>query len=92
MTLDETPPTRPVVVITDADGLTKAPVEFHRMCAFEGETQKSVVWRPIPPDGYCSLGCVVTSDEEPPPLDVMRCMRAEVVNEAYYSACISHKT
>ena len=92
VTLDETPPTRPVVVITDADGLTKAPVEFHRMCAFEGETQKSVVWRPIPPDGYCSLGCVVTSDEEPPPLDVMRCMRAEVVNEAYYSACISHKT
>jgi vacuolar protein sorting-associated protein 13A/C len=49
------------------------------------------VWWPIAPDGYCALGCIVTSSEEEPPLTAMRCVRNEVVRASDYGGFINQR-
>ncbi|KAH6804438.1 DUF946 family protein [Perilla frutescens var. frutescens] len=39
-------------------------------------------WLPTPPDGYKSLGLLVTASPEKPPLDKIRCVRADFTDEA----------
>lgn len=94
VTMSDAPPSRPVTVVTDAEGLTKLPSSYERVCALNTPQQGSrvVVWRPVAPDGFHALGCVVTVDDVEPPLEAMRCVRAEVVCTAYYGACISSRT
>jgi len=94
VTMSDAPPSRPVTVITDADGLTKIPVRYERACALDTSTQgvRLYIWTPVAPDGYCALGCVVTCDDVQPTLEAMRCVRAEVVCAAHYGACVSSKT
>lgn len=39
-------------------------------------------WLPTPPDGYKSVGLVVTASPVKPPLDKIRCVRADFTDEA----------
>ena len=93
VTMTPTPPSRPVVVITDAEGLTKLPLRYERACAYASHQpgEMPTVWWPIAPDGYCALGCIVTSSEGEPPLTAMRCVRNEVVRASDYGGFINQR-
>ena len=87
VTLTDTPPSQSVAVITDAEGLTKAPLRFERVCALKDKSN-TTVWRPIPPSGYYALGCVVARDDAEPSPEIIRCMRVDVLEVANYGAYI----
>lgn len=93
VTLNGKPPSHPVNVITDAEGLTKLPTCFERACTFDACDGRvpTWVWLPVAPDGYVSFGCVVTENDEPPPLDIVRCVRSEVVCGTNFGACLSQE-
>jgi len=91
VTLTDTPPSQSVAVITDAEGLSKAPVRFERVCALN-DASNTTVWRPIPPRGYYALGCVVARDDTEPSPELVRCMRVDVLEVANYGACIESES
>ena len=84
VTLTDTPPSQSVAVITDAEGLTKAPLRFERVCALK-DASNTTVWRPIPPSGYYALGCVVARDAAEPSPEIIPCMRVDVLEVANLS-------
>ena len=67
-TLTDTPPSQSVAVITDAEGLTKAPLRFERVYALK-DASNTTVWRPIPPSGLLRsrLRRHTRDDAEPSP-------------------------
>ena len=92
VTLDGKPPAHPVTVLTDAEGLTKPPLWYDQVCKFEGGNSTTTVWRPVPPDGYYAFGCIVTTGEDLPAVEIMRCIRSEVTRGANFGACFSQVT
>ncbi|CAD7701146.1 unnamed protein product [Ostreobium quekettii] len=79
-------PSSPVAMLLDdsntatADGRRSrvaAPLGFHII--FRSTHHSLTVWEPIPPDGYCAMGCMVVSGIETPPIGIVRCLRRDLV-------------
>ncbi|MER5929908.1 Vps62-related protein [Streptomyces sp. NPDC002054] len=48
-----------------------------------GGKYKGSLWRPIPPEGYVAMGCVVPKDSyEEPSLDAVTCVRADLTDQS----------
>ncbi|MGY2338896.1 Vps62-related protein [Pseudomonas sp. SDO5532_S415] len=56
------------------------PVDFEQVWKDTGSGARKdcSLWRPIPPEGYVTLG-LVCSDHEKPPLNAVRCVRSDLV-------------
>ncbi|NWL18428.1 Vps62-related protein [Pseudomonas umsongensis] len=56
------------------------PIDFEQVWRSAGSTTVAdcTIWRPIPPDGYVAMG-MVCSDREKPSLNVVRCIREDLV-------------
>ncbi|XP_010508320.1 PREDICTED: uncharacterized protein LOC104784914 [Camelina sativa] len=39
-------------------------------------------WQPVPPDGYNAVGLIVTTSDEKPPLDKIRCVRSDLTDQS----------
>lgn len=65
-----------VAVIRDVPALCALPIRFEKVAGYD----KPAFWRPIPPQGFVSMGIVVSSSEsDEPALDTVRCLREEIV-------------
>ncbi|KAL6637015.1 hypothetical protein ACP70R_024587 [Stipagrostis hirtigluma subsp. patula] len=47
-------------------------------------------WRPVPPDGYRALGCLVTTDSRKPALEEVSCVRADLTDECEPHGSLLH--
>ncbi|CAA0376794.1 unnamed protein product [Arabidopsis thaliana] len=45
-------------------------------------------WQPVPPDGYNAVGLIVTTSDEKPPLDKIRCVRSDLTDQSEPDALI----
>jgi len=65
-----------VAVIRDVPALCALPIRFEKVTGYD----KPAFWRPIPPQGFVSMGIIVSSSElDEPALDTVRCLREELV-------------
>lgn len=55
-------------------GLVDYPKGFDQVWSAPGLT----IWRPQPPTDYVALGCLVSTDEQPPPLSAVVCVHRKV--------------
>lgn len=45
------------------------------------------IWRPVAPAGYVPMGMVANAGPMPPPVDCVRCVRADAVSSVGTPAC-----
>ena len=63
----------------------RAPIKFEKIWDDRGSEARmnGSMWRPIPPDSYVALGVICNNSWSPPSVDVVRCVRADLVVPAY---------
>ncbi|KAJ8534724.1 hypothetical protein K7X08_016452 [Anisodus acutangulus] len=70
-------------------GMLKMPTDYTLVWSSQNSKIKQdgvgYIWLPIPPEGYKSIGHVVTTSPQKPSLDKVRCVRADLTD-----ACESH--
>eukprot|EP01018_Ginkgo_biloba_P025446 Gb_15429 [translate_table: standard] len=80
------PPGLGVVLRDDNSGRLAKPLQLiQRMHILGKGLEDAFVWFPIAPPGYISLGCIASRVEHAPPLDSVRCVRMDLVNQANIS-------
>lgn len=59
----------------------RAPDDFEHVWEHTGRRARSgfSVWRPVPPPGYVAMGMVCSANNHKPPLQTIRCVRADLV-------------
>ncbi|KAF7955170.1 uncharacterized protein EAE97_000429 [Botrytis byssoidea] len=77
---------------SDSNPAVKSPTGYTRMWISKGMGGKydNSLWRPIPPEGYVSMGdvvfnCTNTTWDEKPSTDKVWCLRADLAKRAVYS-------
>ncbi len=74
------PPGVGVALRDDNTGRLAKPMRYlQRMHTSGRGFEDVVVWFPVAPVGYVTIGCVVTKTQEMPSLDLMRCLRVDLV-------------
>jgi hypothetical protein len=74
-----------IAMVKDAKGSSgtalRPPTKFEQIWNDKGSGAKrdGSMWRPIPPDGYVALGLICNSGYSAPSLDVVRCVREDLV-------------
>ncbi|MCO5593423.1 hypothetical protein L7F22_047437 [Adiantum nelumboides] len=80
------PPGFGIILKDDNSGWLAEPVRLVQCMHAPGKGQEQIyVWYPVAPAGFVTLGCVVSRDKEPPLLQTLRCVRADLVNEVNMS-------
>lgn len=68
------------------DSLLAKPVDYTLVWSSESQNVKKdgngYFWVPIPPDGYKSMGVVITTSPEKPSLEKIRCVRSDFTDES----------
>ncbi|KAK6918777.1 Vacuolar protein sorting-associated protein 62 [Dillenia turbinata] len=63
----------------------KPPVDYTPVWNSEALTLKKegngYIWYPVPPDGYKAIGYIITNSPNKPPLDTVRCVRANLTDQ-----------
>ncbi|KAK9815130.1 hypothetical protein WJX73_008307 [Symbiochloris irregularis] len=84
-------PTFQVVAIAINSGFVTFPIAYTAVYSRRGLT----VWRPTPPEGYCALGCLVTTSSDPanrppeePALADMVCIHEHIGVQACLGQCL----
>jgi len=78
-----------VAVVSEADKVNgtalRAPTDFKLVWQNSGKKVRSEVsvWRPIPPEGYVTMGMVCCVGYDKPSVTTVRCVRADLVVDAY---------
>jgi hypothetical protein len=78
-----------VAVVSEADSVNgtalRAPVDFNLVWKNSGKKVRSEcsVWKPVPPEGYVAMGMVCCIGYDKPTLNAIRCVRADLVVDAY---------
>jgi len=78
-----------VAVVSEANGVNgtalRAPVDFNLVWKNSGKKVRSEcsVWKPVPPEGYVAMGMVCCIGYDKPTLNAIRCVRADLVVDAY---------
>ncbi|KAK6946092.1 Vacuolar protein sorting-associated protein 62 [Dillenia turbinata] len=66
-------------------GSLKLPIDYTLVWNSESLNIKKegngYIWSPVPPDGYKALGYIVTNSPDKPPLDKIRCVRADLTDQ-----------
>ncbi|KAK9075179.1 hypothetical protein SSX86_003499 [Deinandra increscens subsp. villosa] len=66
-----------------SQGALKSPIDYTLIWTSKGGSsdvsrrEDGYIWLPIPPDGYKSIGHIVTTSPEKPSLDKVRCVRSD---------------
>ena len=65
------------------NGFVAHPVDYELIWENKGSSDKYKIsiWKPIPPDGYISLGNVVNRSYKKPSLKIIKCVGGDYVNE-----------
>ena len=63
--------------------ILKAPTGFTQIWNDRGSGARldTVIWRPVAPDGYITLGCVATAENKQPEIALYRCIRQDYVED-----------
>ncbi|KAL3634583.1 hypothetical protein CASFOL_021637 [Castilleja foliolosa] len=65
-----------------SDEILKQPIDYTIQLMMIAPQSTAYLWLPIPPDGYKSVGLLVTSSPDKPSLDRIRCVRSDFTDEA----------
>lgn len=80
------PPGVGVALRDDNSGRLAKPVKYlQRMHTTGKGLEDVVIWFPVAPTGYVAVGCVVTKNQEMPSLDLVRCLRVDLVTQSQLS-------
>ncbi|KAK2988076.1 hypothetical protein RJ640_002017, partial [Escallonia rubra] len=64
-----------------SEGTLRTPIDYNLIWSSDSSNIKQdgigYIWLPTPPDGYKSMGSVVTNTPEKPPLNKIRCVRSD---------------
>ncbi|KAI3512412.1 hypothetical protein L1887_19727 [Cichorium endivia] len=94
------PPSQAVMAVSNAYGRVRRPLGFKLIGLFSSiqhpekpEDLPSLdsdcsLWAPVPPPGYLAVGCIVHIGNQPPPTNVVYCIRADLATSSAYSACM----
>ncbi|KAF9594340.1 hypothetical protein IFM89_030469 [Coptis chinensis] len=94
------PPSQAVMAVSNMYGRVRKPLGFKLIGLFssiqalEGDRGQSEVdgdcslWLPVPPPGYCALGCVAHIGSQPPPNHIVYCIRSDLVAETAHTECM----
>lgn len=65
------------------NGFTQHPVDYELIWENKGssESYKISIWKPIPPDGFIALGCLVNRSYKKPSVKLVKCVGGDYVNE-----------
>lgn len=83
-----------VAVVSDTDRengtALRAPTDFERVWTFSGPRARTAfsLWRAIAPAGYVAMGSVCGVGNDKPPLNTLRCVRADLVHVSHASQVI----
>ncbi|KAK3283371.1 hypothetical protein CYMTET_8930, partial [Cymbomonas tetramitiformis] len=75
------PPSYVLAVRDVQDGALSLPRDFELIWhnGIGGQPGHCAFWRPMPTPGYVALGCVASRGVHKPPLDIVRCVRQDMV-------------
>ncbi|WOL14400.1 hypothetical protein Cni_G23180 [Canna indica] len=77
------PPALGLVFKCDNPAISARPVQFTKVAHVFGKgVDEAFFWYPIPPPGYASFGCMVTTNDEAPNKDFVCCPRLDLVSQA----------
>ncbi|XP_024542530.1 uncharacterized protein LOC9648284 isoform X1 [Selaginella moellendorffii] len=80
------PPGIGLVLRDDGTGRLCKPIRFQQKVHICGRGLEDVyIWYPVAPAGYVALGCVATTTPDHPPLDMVRCVRMDLVSQGSLS-------
>lgn len=85
-----------VAVVSDVDPKNgtalRAPIDFQLIWKHSGPRARTAfsLWRAVAPDGYVAMGSVCGVGNDKPPLNTVRCVRADLVHTSYVSHRIWH--
>ncbi|KAL6063579.1 hypothetical protein QOT17_011458 [Balamuthia mandrillaris] len=71
--------------LRDGTWLLERPVGFEQVWSDRktgGAFGRCSIWRPVPPQGYVVMGCVVNNEYSEPDVDVVRCVHESLVTPA----------
>lgn len=75
-----------VALRDDNSGRLAKPLRYlQRMHTTGRGLEDAVVWFPVAPAGYVAVGCVVTKSQDPPSLELVRCLRVDLVTQSQLS-------
>jgi hypothetical protein len=83
-----------IAIVKDVNGESgtalRPPLKFEEIWKDKGSgaNKNGSMWRPIPPDGYVAMGLVCNMNWGAPQLDVVRCVRADLVVPAFPGSLI----
>ena len=65
------------------NGFTQHPIDYELIWENKGssENYKISIWKPIPPEGFIALGCVVNRSYKKPSVKLIKCVGGDYVNE-----------
>ena len=88
------PPVGTMVVVKDTGGggtpALAAPTGFTQVWNDKnsGAEEDGAVWMLNPPTGYVALGAAATRGYDPPPIDIFRCVRFDLISPAQVGSLI----
>ncbi|KAK4746515.1 hypothetical protein SAY87_012827 [Trapa incisa] len=100
----EKPPRKGVLAINTNVARVKKPISFKLIWASQGSSKQVLydqwsssesenadcfVWFPEAPEGYISLGCIVSQGLHPPPLSSVSCIMASLVTPCSLRDCVT---
>jgi len=76
-------PTVPDFITYLVNGATEKPIDYELVWDNKGSYTGSrcSIWKPIPPDGYMSLGYIVNKSFKMPSVDLVRCVAVDFIDE-----------
>lgn len=76
------PPALGLIFKCDNPAISARPVQFTKVAHISGKGfDEAFFWYPIPPPGYASFGCVVTTTDYPPKKECVCCPRLDLVSQ-----------
>ncbi|MBI4661639.1 MAG: Vps62-related protein [Verrucomicrobia bacterium] len=76
------PPALPMMIVKDDLDLVAPPTDYDLVWSYAYAATPVSIWYPRAPAGFVAMGCVAQKGLDKPPLDLLRCVRQELVSES----------